>query len=70
MLTDPRLGSGARDPGVVCRLSGYASRSAACVKYQEQLKQIEGVAAMGAKAGKCTLKCTDPETVGRGAGGG
>lgn len=55
MSTDPGLGSGVWDPRAVCRLSTYASQSKARVKYQEQLKQIEGLVAMGARPGKCTL---------------
>lgn len=52
-------GPGPRAPRAVCRLSTYASRNTARVKYQEQLKQIEGLAVTGARAGKCTLQCTD-----------
>ena len=43
------------DAGAVCRLSTYARRSKGRVKYQEHLKQIVGLAVMGARAGKCTL---------------
>lgn len=41
--------------GAVCRPSTYASGRIARVKYQEQLQQIEELAAMGARPGKCTL---------------
>lgn len=48
-------GQGLGIRGAVCRLSTYASGRTARVKYQEQLQQIEGLAVMGARPGKCTL---------------
>lgn len=56
---EPRLWL--QDPAAVCRLSTYARRSKACVKYQEHFKQIEGLTATGEKAVKCTLQCKDAQ---------
>lgn len=60
--TDPRQRSRLWDPVAVCRLSTYTRRRNTRVKYQEHLKQTEGLAVRGARAGKCTFLRIGTET--------